>query len=187
MGAGDWPSLVFYGLLLVFIGGAVIVEFSGRGGRAIRMAAVWAVIFAAGTLAAHWWMGSEQTVTQDGRRIEARAGPNGHFHLTADVNGQPVRFIVDTGATGIALTREDAARLGLDPDSLRFDGQAMTANGDVPTARVRLDRFTLGGIEDRAVPATVVGGDLGASLLGMSYLRRFARVSFEGERLILER
>ena len=187
MTGGDWASLAFYGLLLVFVGGAVLVELSGRGGRAWRMAAIWAVIFAGLMLGAGWWRGDRQTVSADGTRIEARADPGGHFHLTAQVNGQPVEFIVDTGATGIALTREDAERLGLAPDGLRFDGMAATANGRVPTARVVLDSLTLGGITDRAVPAMVIGGDLGASLLGLSYLRRFARVSFEGERMVLER
>ena len=63
----------------------------------------------------------------------------------------------------------------------------MTANGNVKTAPVTIDTLEIGDIVDRNVRAQVIGGNLQGSLLGMSYLRTFARVSFEGDLLILER
>ena len=86
-----------------------------------------------------------------------------------------------------ALGPADARRVGLVPDDLAYIGTAMTANGQVRTAPVTLDEIAIGDIVDRNVRAWVIGADLDGSLLGMSYLRTFARVSFEGDLLILER
>jgi aspartyl protease family protein len=103
------------------------------------------------------------------------------------VNGTPVDFVVDTGATDMVLSREDAARIGLDPGDLAYTGIASTANGQVRTARVRLDEVSLGGITDRGVTASVNAGEMSGSLLGMSYLHRFERIEIANGRLILER
>ena len=109
------------------------------------------------------------------------------WKLPWTVAGTPIRFIVDTGATTIALGPEDARKVGLDPDDLAYVGQARTANGVIETAPVTLARLDLGDIHDTNVPATVLRSELEQSLMGMSYLSRFARVSIEGQRLILER
>lgn len=186
----DWASLIYYGLLLLFIGGAVLIEFSGRGGQALRMAALWAIIFAGAIfLAGLWqdWTTPQQMVSENGQRIEVPMDRSGHFLLTAEANGVPVRFVVDTGASSIALSPEDARRIGIDPDNLAFIGMAETANGQVETAPVTIQRFAIGDLVDNDVPAVVIGGEISGSLLGMSYLRRFARVGFEGDLLVLER
>ncbi len=189
MTADDWPQLAFYLLLLVLIGGAMLTELFGRGGRALQQAALWAVIFAGTILAANWWIDGDiprqQVLT--GGRVEVQVGRDGHFHLTARLNGVDIRFVVDTGASSVALGPEDARRIGIDPDDLAYVGTAMTANGTVQTAPVTIDEFAIGDIIDRNVRAWVIGGDLEGSLLGMSYLRKFARVSFEGDLLVLER
>jgi aspartyl protease family protein len=181
--------LAYLVLLLVVIGGAMLFELSGRGGRALRQVMLWLVLFAGLGLAADWWMTrtSPQQQVFDGGRIEVPAGRGGHFHLTALLNGTEVRFVVDTGATSVALAPEDARRIGIDTDRLAYTGIAVTANGRVPTAQVTIRDFAIGDIADRNVRAVVIDGDLSVSLLGMSYLRRFARVSFEGDMLVLER
>lgn len=189
MTGDDGMQLAFYILLLVVIGGAMIFEIAGRGGHALRQIMLWVVLFAGVAFAADWWTngsGGQQQVMQGGR-IEIPLGRDGHFHLTADLNGQPVRFLVDTGASGIALSQQDAQAIGIDPADLAFIGSAMTANGEVRTAPVTIDDFAIGDIMDRNVRAWVVGGEMPGSLLGMSYLRTFARVGFEGDLLILER
>lgn len=186
----DWARFLYLGLLLLFIGGAVLVEFSGRASQAMRMAALWAIIFAGAIfLAGVWqdWNTPEQVVSEDGTRIEVPMDASGHFLLTAEANGEPVRFIFDTGASSIALSPDDARRIGIDPDDLAYVGQAETANGTVETAPVTIERFAIGDLVDENVPAMVIRAEISGSLLGMSYLRRFARVSFEGEMLVLER
>lgn len=179
-------------LLLVAVGGFLLFELRARPGKTLRLAAAWAMIFLGVIALAGLWGDIRQAVAPqarmlEGGRIEVPMSGDGHFHLTARVNGQPVRFVIDTGATTIALAEDDARRAGIDPDSLAFVGQARTANGMVQTATVMLDSLTIGEIAEYDVPAVVLRSDLDLSLMGMSYLSRFARVSIEGNRLILER
>lgn len=179
-------------LLLVAVGGFLLFELRARPGKTLRLAAAWAMIFLGVIALAGLWGDIRQAVAPqarmlEGGRIEVPMGGDGHFHLTARVNGQPVRFVIDTGATTIALAEDDARRAGIDPDSLAFVGQARTANGMVQTATVMLDSLTIGEIAEYDVPAVVLRSDLDLSLMGMSYISRFARVSIEGNRLILER
>lgn len=184
--------LLYLVLLLVAVGGFVLVEFRGRAGQATRQALAWGLIFVGVIAAAGLWQDVRESVAPaarvlEGGRIEVPLGPDGHAHLTAELNGVPVRFVVDTGASMIALRSRDAHRVGIDPDRLAYTGRAQTANGIVGTAPVRLDSVTLGGITDENVPAVVIEGALDRSLMGMSFLRNFARVSFEGDLLVLER
>ncbi|WP_347266127.1 TIGR02281 family clan AA aspartic protease [Paracoccus sp. (in: a-proteobacteria)] len=179
-------------LLLVAVGGFLLVELRARPGRTLRMAAAWGLIFLGAVALAGLWGDIRQAITPearilDGGRIEVPLGNDGHYHLTAQVNGTPVRFVIDTGASSLALGPRDAARIGIDPESLAYAGEARTANGVVATAAVRLDSVAIGPIRDQNVPAVVLRADLEQSLMGMSYLSRFARVSIEHDRLILER
>lgn len=96
-------------------------------------------------------------------------------------------FVIDTGATEMVLSLEDARRVGLDTAALAYVGQARTANGVVPIAQVVLDEVALGGISDTNVRASVNGGQMDGSLLGMGYLERFSKIEIEGDRLVLTR
>ena len=87
----------------------------------------------------------------------------------------------------MVLTLDDARRAGIDPGALRFTGRASTANGSVETARVWLDRVALAGVQETRVPAQVSAGQMPGSLLGMSYLSRFAAITIAGDRLTLTR
>ena len=119
--------------------------------------------------------------------VEVPKGPDNHFRLTLKINGVDVDFLIDTGASQVVLTQEDAARVGLDPDALAYLGTAQTANGEVATASVRLDRVELGDIYDSRVRASVNAGEMGSSLLGMSYLSRFESIEIRRDLLILTR
>jgi aspartyl protease family protein len=94
--------------------------------------------------------------------------------------------MVDTGASNVVLSRTDARRLGIDPDSLAFVGAAQTANGTVRTALVRLPEVSLGPWQDRNVAAYVNDGNMDLSLLGMDYLGLF-RLEIADDRMILRR
>src|SRR5690554_1713896 len=188
----DPARLAYLTLLLLALGAFVVVEFRRDAGSTARAVLAWGLIFLAAIGAAGLW----QDISRDVMPRQAMLGParievplarDGHFHLTAELNGTPVRFIVDTGASALALSPRDARRAGVDPAQLVYAGQARTANGIVPTATVRLDRVAIGDILDENVPAMVIQADIDRSLMGMDYLRRFARVSFEGDSMILER
>jgi len=112
-------------------------------------------------------------------------GPDGHFWAQAVVNGKAVRFLVDTGATTVALTAADARRLGLDLDELHFDRPVSTASGETRAARVTLDYVSVSGARVNGVEALVIQEGLPTSLLGMSYLGRLSRFEATKTALIL--
>ena len=116
-----------------------------------------------------------------------QADDGGQFVVNATVNGKGVRFLVDTGASGIALSRRDAERLGFDDSKLNFDTPFSTANGMTRGARITLDALQVGPLTAYGVHAWVNEGDLDQSLLGMSYLSTLGRVEIRGDTLILER
>ena len=120
------------------------------------------------------------------REVRFKADPRGHFVFDADINGRPATFMADTGATVVVLTYEDAARLGLSPQSLDFSGFAQTANGVSRVAPVMLDRVRVDDIAVRDVPAAVAErGALDTNLLGMSFLSRLKSFAMQGSELIL--
>ena len=108
---------------------------------------------------------------------------DGHFWADAQVNGQPVHFLVDTGATAVALTPEDAQRLGFKPSDLKYGHNVTTAGGTSRAAIVTLASVSVNGARLDDVQALVVADGLDVSLLGMSYLGRLTR--FEATRSTL--
>ncbi|SER48246.1 aspartyl protease family protein [Tranquillimonas rosea] len=194
MTGNDIGSLAYLALL----GAALIAYYLAANradlGRTLRQAMLWGLIFVGVAAAAGLWSGVRDSVVprqsyvaEGGGRIEAPLRADGHYHLTLGINGTDIDFIVDTGASEIVLSRSDARRAGLSPDELAYVGQARTANGTTPIAGVMLDEVTLGPVTDRNVRASVNGGEMAGSLLGMSYLDRFARIEIADDRLILER
>ena len=101
-------------------------------------------------------------------------GKDGHYWAQAQVNGQTVRLLVDTGATMVSLTAADARRIGLDPDSLTYGLKVATAAGEARAARITLPSVAVDGAVVRNVDALVLDRDTDASLLGMSFLRRLS-------------
>ena len=128
--------------------------------------------------------GSESATAIDGSTIELQREANGHFYADVQINSQPVRVLVDTGASGIALTRSDAQRAGLGVSIGMYDVVGKGANGDVHGEFVTLDRVSLGSTSAEQVPAIVL--DAGEqSLLGQSFLSRFASVEIRGDTMVL--
>ncbi|QYK40068.1 MAG: retroviral-like aspartic protease family protein [Paracoccaceae bacterium] len=183
--------LAYLVLLLAAVGGWAMMEYRGRLGFALRTAMAWGFIFL-GVIAGYGlWQDIRSTAlsvqsVSDSGRIEVPRGADGHFHLTLDIAGTSVRFLVDTGATNVVLGRADAARLGIYRNGLAFTGTANTANGTVRTARVQLADVTLGPFRDDRIAAYVTDGEMEGSLLGMDYLRRY-RIEIAGNRMVLTR
>lgn len=108
----------------------------------------------------------------------------GHIVMTVQVNGTPVRFLVDTGATLVALTPEDAANIGLKRTELVFNQTVHTANGPVRAAIAQLRDMRVDDLELEHVPAAVIDS-LKQSVLGMSFLRRLKRFDMHDGTLTL--
>jgi aspartyl protease family protein len=121
------------------------------------------------------------------RAVELVAGDNGHFFADADINGRSVSVMVDTGASIVALTYEDAQTAGLSVRDSDFTQQANTANGIAKMAPVTIDRLSIGGVEVRNVRAAVMeSGKLNQTLLGMSFIKKLSRFDMQSGRLIIE-
>jgi len=125
------------------------------------------------------------TAPATGLASEVVKGPDGHFWADAAVNGQSVHFLVDTGATAVTLTANDALRLGLTPTSLNYDLKMNTANGESRAARVKLASVSVAGAQLQDVDAVVVENGLQTSLLGMTYLGRLSRIEATPTTLVL--
>lgn len=192
MTADSIASLIYLTLLGLAILGWFVTAGRRNMGRTLQQFALWGLIFMGVIAVAGLWpqlrdqIVPQQSLTATGSLSVPRSF-DGHYRVTLDVNDVPIHFIVDTGASDLVLSREDARRVGIDPDALAYLGRARTANGTVAMAGVRLDTVALGAAVDRNVPASVSGGDMPGSLLGMSYLSRFGRIEIADGRLTLER
>jgi aspartyl protease family protein len=123
--------------------------------------------------------------SSDRQSVTLAADPRGHFFTEGAVNGSPVRFLVDTGATAVALPASEARRLGVDYRKGQ-PGFTNTAGGVVRTFRVRFDRVQLGDIELSGVDGVVIEQGLDIALLGMSFLNRL-EMKREGQTMTLIR
>lgn len=190
--SGDDTARLLY---LALLGGAIVMWFFAQNraslGKVAQQAIVWALIFV-GVIAAVGLWGDIRNTVRPGQaiymgdeRIELPRALDGHYYVTAQVNGEPVDFVVDTGATVTVLTLADAERIGIDTSELAFVGRATTANGEVATAPVRLDSIAIGPVRQDGVRAVVNGGELEQSLLGMEYLQRYSSIEITDGRLIL--
>ncbi len=113
------------------------------------------------------------------------ATQNGHFTLEAAVDGTPIDFMVDTGATTVVLSPADAKRVGLDPATLDYNAVFETGNGHTRVALVTLEELTIGTLDLYDVEAAVVTKPMSMSLLGMSALDRLDGYEVDGDRMIL--
>lgn len=107
------------------------------------------------------------------RALTFRQSRGGHFLVEARVGEVPIRFLVDTGASAVILSRADAARLGFDPAKLRYTQRFGTANGEILAAPITLPSVAIGPARFDRVRAYVSDGTFTGSLLGMSLLGRF--------------
>jgi aspartyl protease family protein len=113
-------------------------------------------------------------------------GANGHFETTAAVDDRRISFMVDTGASVIALRQEEALRLGIRPAQRDYTTKVATANGVIFAAPIELNRVDVGGVVVHHVAALVLPDEaLAQNLLGMSFLSRI-HWQYQGGRLILE-
>ncbi|MBK8628933.1 MAG: TIGR02281 family clan AA aspartic protease [Sphingomonadales bacterium] len=110
---------------------------------------------------------------------------DGHFYADAMVNGAPVRFMVDTGATSVALTKSDAQTIGLQFNDAEFTATGEGAGGAFKLKPITLDRVAVGAVEATGISAVIGDDSLKQSLLGQSFLSRVGTVTIEGDRMEL--
>lgn len=191
-------GLLRWGAILVLVASGILASRSLRLGKAVRDLAIWAAVIAG--LVAVYGFRSELTMVGSrilgelepsrsqqlaGGALEFRRGADGHFYIDAEVNGRPVRFLVDTGASDIVLSPADARRLGFRVSALTFNRIYETANGTGRGAPVTLDTVAVGQLRFGDVTASVNEAPMSESLLGMSFLDRLSGYEVRGDSLIL--
>jgi len=193
-------SLIHILLVGALVATVVVALYRGSFGKALRDAALWLLIM--GLLITGYAMRNDlnhigQRVfatlvpgygvsSEDGKTLEFIAGPDGHFLISGSVEGTPVTFVADTGATTVLLSYEDAERAGIDVRALRFHAPVQTANGLATAAPYTIRSLTMGEIRRSNVPALIAQPGLThTSLLGMSFLGRLSSFEVRGDRLIL--
>jgi aspartyl protease family protein len=194
---GSFIYLLLFGAL---IAASVVALYRGKLGKALRDAGLWLLIM--GILIVGYTLRSDLghlglrvfatlvpgygVSSEDGRTIEFAAGPDGHFLIKGSVDGAPITFVADTGATTVLLSYEDAKHAGIDVDSLSFRAPVQTANGLAMAAPYTIGSLTTGEISRLNVPALIAQpGLINTSLLGMSFLGRLSSFEVRGDRLIL--
>jgi aspartyl protease family protein len=198
LSTGDFGSLAYKIALLVFVGASVLVMFRQRFAQALIAALLWVVLalilvvgysyrfelrdVAARVLAE---LIPGHVITR-GRTVEVARTANGDFEVSAQVNGATIAMVLDTGASSVVLTRDDAKAAGLPLEVLAYTTNIETANGRARAAPVTLDRVAVGGLIEHSVAALVAQpGQLRTSLLGMSFLNRLQSWEVRGDHLFL--
>ncbi len=193
MDGDNLARLIYLVLLGSVIAGYFFAQNRNNLGKTAQQAAVWGLIFVGAVAVIGLWGDIRNSVMPSQSYIDGEAtvivprSNDGHYYVTLEVDGTPVRFVIDTGASDVVLTQDDARKIGIDVDNLFFGGIANTANGEVRTARVKLHNVRLGEITDLVVPASVNAGEMDTSLLGMSYLQRYNKIELGGGKMVLRR
>lgn len=120
-----------------------------------------------------------------GYQMTIPAAANGHFLVDAMANSGEVQFLIDTGASGILLTQEDAQKAGIHPASLSFNQRVQTANGDILVARANLRQIRIGGLTVHDMEVWVTRSPMPISLLGMTFLSRLSSYEARKDGLVL--
>jgi aspartyl protease family protein len=199
MNEGDGPSLVWGIVALIMVASSLAARRLPLG-QTLKMALAWVAIFAGlfvvfsfrPEIKAVWQRVTSDfsgTANQDvkGGTITLTRGDNGHFELLATANGKPMKFMVDTGASDIAVSSESAAAAGIEVDKTAFPIFFSTANGTSKAYRAKIDVLTINSLEfsDQDISVSDTLGDI--NLLGMTFLNQFRSWRVEGNKMILER
>jgi len=193
MGTDATLRLVYLALLGLMVAGWFFAQNRQNLSKTLQQAILWFFLFAGGVILyglkdeLRFQTMPKSAIEIDAGRIAIARSTDRHFYATLKVNDVAIPFVIDTGATDMVLSAEDARRIGVDPDALAYIGQAQTANGPVRTARIKLKTVYFAGFQDQNVTAWVNDGEMPGSLLGMSYLSLFSRLEIVGDTLILTR
>jgi aspartyl protease family protein len=129
---------------------------------------------------------AQQAKAKAAKRVTFTANGYNHFHAQTLVNGKDVEFLIDTGATYVALSYETAVGIGINPNALKFNGRSTTANGVARVASVTLDMVRIEGISMKDVQAVVAEpGKMSQNLLGMSFIGRLSGFELSGQKLVM--
>lgn len=195
----DWSNVAYFSALLVVVTAGALRAVQGGLVRHLRHAAIWVALAAVAALGFAYReelagvprhlqlaFSTGRAVTVGDHELEIPQDDQGAFEVIGRVDGQPVRFLIDTGASDTVLSPADARRLGIDPGKLRYDEEAETANGRGYAAPYVVRRLEVGPIALENFRVAINQAPMNGSLLGLSFLNRLASFEIHGRKLFLK-
>jgi aspartyl protease family protein len=190
-------SFVYALVLLMLVGSALLVRRIPMG-QALKMFSAWALIFVAAFVAftvkddlkalggrvLQEVRGGGNVVVEAGEALRIKQGDDGHFRVDGIVNGERIRFLIDSGATLTAISAGSAQRAGIEPSG-GFPTLVSTANGVTSMKRGRIERIVVGSIERKDL-AIWISEDDDMNVLGMNFLSSLSSWGVEGQWLVLK-
>lgn len=198
LNSGELPQLVYLTILLVALLSSVLFRSHLKASQLLKQALGWLIIALVAIIIYSYrfsfyslkdrvtkeLLPSQATRIND-RQIAIDIANDGHFYIDVKVNDAPIRFMIDTGSTDIVFSMRDARRGGVDLNNLSMVRQYQTANGMISGAITKVDRMEIAGLVLNDVTVSINDSDMGTSLLGMSFLKRFKKYEFYQDRLVL--
>ncbi len=194
----DYPSLVASIIILVFMASRVISSGMPPA-KMLKYFAIWGFIGLLIILLYSYRfefnnlkqriigeLNPSSPMVDSNNRIIINISQDQHFYLKAKINDQEILFLVDTGASNITLSKDDAKKVGIDLKKLNFNRPYQTANGKSWGANITVKNFTIANFKLKELDISVNQSPMGVSLFGMSGLRKFKKYEFYNDKLILE-
>ncbi|MFT6258134.1 MAG: aspartyl protease family protein [Rickettsiales bacterium] len=198
IGSEDLPQMVYLILLLVFLASSILFNRQIKASKVLGQLLIWAAIILVILFIYSFRFDFDKLknriagelfpakITQiNPKQIAVSIANDGHFYIDIKLNSKKVRFMVDTGASDISLNLSDAKKVGIDVKNLTSFRRYQTANGTITNGLAKIDQMEVAGIRFNDVSLAVNNSNMGTSLLGMSFLRRFEKYEFYEDRLIL--
>jgi len=198
LSSDDWQNFIYSALILMILISGLASRKELAFGKILKYLGIWSAI-ALVTISLYAYRyefsGFKNRVLGEINPSAAQVGKSGeliinlsqdgHFYMDVKVNGVAMRFMIDTGASDITISLDEAKRIGINPKTLLFNKPYQTANGTSWGANINLEETEVGNVKFRNVSASVNNAEMGTSLLGMSFLRRFKKYEFYQDKLVL--
>jgi aspartyl protease family protein len=194
----DLPQVVYLVVLLVFLASTFLFNKQIKASKILVQLSIWAAIILFIVLIYSFRFDFARfkdriygelfptKITQiNSKQIAVSIANDGHFYIDIKLNSKSVRFMIDTGASDISLNLDDARKVGIKNEDIDGFRRYQTANGSIISGLARVNEMEVAGIKFCDVGVSVNSSDMGTSLLGMSFLRRFEKYEFYEDRLIL--
>ncbi len=195
--SGDWQSLIYSSLILIILLSSLISRRDFAYSKMFKYFAIWAFFgFISIILYSYRFEFSDfknrilgeinpSAARLSDEKLIINLSQDGHFYLDAKIKNELIHFMIDTGASDVVLSKSDAAKIGFQLNDLEYNKSYQTANGRVFASSIVIDEMEFSGVKFYNINASINGGEMNGSLLGMSFLRKFERYEFYQDKLIL--
>lgn len=188
----DTFHAVYLITLLLMVSSGVIHLIRNKPSETIRNLIIWGLIFVAIIIAYSFrhqfkseLLPSNGIENNSDNSVSFRSSNDNHFYINTIINGENIKFMVDTGASDVTITPSIARKIGIDVDSLQYNKVYSTANGKVQGASIIIDKMEISGINFYNIKASVNKVEMSAPLLGMSFMNKLSKYEVHQDTLTI--